>query len=331
VNGTVFGGREYASDATVVVIYDDAAYIGYHKEKETPGYAEFSDRFARLTLAFDGYIYKVTNMSSLWASAVMHSAYPQGLVFNKDGSMSWISPISSSDYKGPSITLDGIKWPVSSFTRLDNVEVDKLENSPVNVRIEGTTLYFESTDSHVFIEQTGENESTGFGTNPIDLTSWNFTSAGEFQFRLRSLGGFPTYDENGYLKRLIVSSDLSASYANFVVALGEQLATPTNLRVVRSDNYPGSIDMRWDPVPNADWYYLPLEGGGYFSNADPWKGLGYLPGAGNVYNSLSVGTHTFTVVAERRREVIDRMITFFPSSVPASLILTINKNGSFSY
>ena len=112
VNGTAFVGREYDNNATVVVFYDNAAYIGYHKEKEKSGYAEFPDRFARLTLAFDGKMYKVTNESSLWASAWMHDAYPQSFIFNKDGSLSWVSPLSFSSYKGPSIKHDGIKWPV---------------------------------------------------------------------------------------------------------------------------------------------------------------------------------------------------------------------------
>ena len=333
-NGTVFVGREYANNATIVVFYDDAAYVGYHKENEKNGYAEFQGRFARLTLAFDGRIFRITNASSLWASAWMHDSYPQGFVFNEDGSMSWVSPLSFSSYKGPSIKHDGIKWPVYGFTPLENIEVDKLENIPTNLKIENFILNFESKDSDVFIEQTGENEKTGFGTDAIDLTKWEFTSAGEYQFRLRSLGGFPTYDENGYLKKLTVSSDLSASYVNFVVALGARLATP-NLRIVRHDYFPNLIVMEWDPVPNADWYsFLKEREIGTSGSTLTITHLGSLPDTVDPYNNknLSVGTHTYTVTAESfQRTVIDEMITFFPSSEMASLTLTINRNGTFSY
>jgi hypothetical protein len=323
MNGTVFVGREYSGNAIVVVIYENTAYIGYHKEKETTGYATLKDRFTRLTLVFDGYIYKVTNWSSLWASAWMHDAYPQGLVFNEDGSMSWVSPVSFSGYKGPSVTLDGIQWPFSSFTRLDNLDVDKQE-APVNLRIENLTLNFDSLNRHVYIEQSGETEMSDFGMESIDLTNWNFKSAGVYQFKLRSLGGYPTYDEKGYLKKLTVSSDLSVSYVNLVVELGKQLATPTNLRIVERAHLPGFIDIRWDPVPDADSYTV----SNGFGNTGTWASLGYLPGTHS--NTLSVGIHKLTVVAHRRREVIDGIITFFPSS-EASLILTINSNGTFSY
>jgi len=333
-NGTVFVGREDANNATVVVFYDDAAYIGYHKEYEKKGYAEFQDRFARLTLAFDGRMYRVTNVSSLWASAWMHDTYPQSFVFNGDGSMSWVSPISFSSYKGPSIKYDDVKWPVYSFTKLENIEVDKLENIPTNLKIENLILNFESTYSDVFIEQTGENEKTGFGTDSIDLTKWEFTSAGEYQFKLRNLGGFPTYNENGYLKKLTVSSDLSVSYVNFVVALGAQLATP-NLRIVRHDYFPNLIVMEWDPVPNADWYsFLKEWETGSSGSSLTRTQLGSLPGTVDPYNNknLSVGTHIYTVTAKSfQKTVIDGMITFYPSSEMASLALTINKNGTFSY
>ena len=214
------------------------------------------------------------------------------------------------------------------------MEIDKLEDIPANLRIENLKLYYESANSSVFIEQTGENEKTGFGTDSIDMTKWEFTSAGEYQFRLRSLGGFPTYDEDGYFKKLIVSGDLSASYANFVVALGGRLATP-NLRVVRHDYFPNLIVMEWDPVPNADWYSFLKKGeAGTNGSTLTLTHLGSLPGTVDPYGhkNLNAGAHTFTVTAESfQRTVIDGMITFFPSSEMTSLKLTINKNGTFSY
>jgi len=334
-NGTVFVGRNYDENATVVVIYNDAAYIGYYKEKETTGYATFEDRFSRLTLAFEGNIFKVTNASSLWASAWMHDYYPQGLVFNKDGSMTWVSALSSSDYKGPYIkTKDGIKWPIWEFTKLDSVDIVNLKDAPTNLRIENLFLNFDSSNQYNFIEQTGENNKTGFGKGSIDLKDWNFTSAGNYQFRLRSLGGYPTYDDNGYLKSITVSSDLSASYANFVVALGAKLATP-NLRVVRHDYFPNLLVMEWDPVPNADGYsYLKKGEPGSSGTTLTISHWGSLPGTVDPYGhkNLSVGTHTRTVIAEcYKKKVIDGSITFFPSSEMASITLTINKNGTFSY
>ena len=326
-DGTVFVGgyRDFDGNAIVVVVYDDAIYIGYKKQKGGGGYATFQDRFSRLTLTFDGQIYRVTNASSLWASAWMHGAYPRGLIFNEDGTMSWISPISFSGYKGHSITLDGIRWPVSHFTRLDNVEVDKLEDSPSNLRINDNILFFDSLHKKVFVEQTGENVLFGFGENPIDLTRWNFSNPGNFVFRLRSLGGYPIYDEDGNLKKLIVSSGLSSSYASLVIALGEQVATPTNLRITERPYNPGFLDIQWDPVPNATSYRV-----GGFGNSGTWASVGALPNSGH-HNPLRVGNHTLTVVAHRSRDVVNGVMTFFPSSEPATLILTIYRNGTFSY
>ena len=321
VDGTVFAGRHRDGDATVVVIYDGAAYIGYLRERA--GYATFPDRFSRLTLAFDGNIYRVTNMSSLWPSAIMHGAYPQGLVFNEDGTMSWVSVMSSSPILGSSVTLDGIRWPTSSFTRLDNVDVEKLGDSPANLRIENNILYFESLYERVFVEQAGENELFGFGANsPIDLTYWNFTSPGEFEFRLRSLGGYPTFDADGYLKRLTVSSDLSSFYANIVVAKGEQVASPSNLRITSRTTFDGRewLDVRWDRVPYASRYTT--DGG--FGNVDTWASVGGV-------SELGAGRHTVAIVAHRDRAVINGVITFFPSSEPATLTLRIYRDGTFSY
>jgi len=327
-NGTVFVGN----NAVAIVIYDNTAYIGYHRE--TAGYATFEDRFTKLTLAFDGNIYRVTNMSSLWASAVMHDSYPQGLIFHKDGSLSWVSALSYSGYRGPSVRLDGIRWPIYRLTRLDNINVDKLEDLPTNLRIENLTLNFDSLNRHVFVEQTGVNKTSGFGTDSIDLTKWEFASPGEYQFRLRSLGGFPTYDENGYLKSITVSSDLSSSYINFTVALGTRLTTP-NLRVIKHDYFPNLIVMEWDPVPNADWYcFLKEREKGTSGSTLTITHLGSLPGTVDPFNNnnLRVGTHTYTVTAKSfQRSVIDGMITFFPSSKMASIKLTINRNGTFSY
>ncbi|MCL2796637.1 MAG: hypothetical protein FWD58_01085 [Firmicutes bacterium] len=296
-DAAVFVGREYNDNATVVVFCDDAAYVGYLKGNGTGGYATFEDRFTRLTLSFDGEIYKVTNLSSLWQSAVMHGSYPQGFVFNEDGSMSWVSVMTDSEYNGPSVTLNGIKWPIASFTKMDGVEVVRPKDCPTDLRITGTTLGFESSDECVWVEQTGANEVCGFEANPIDLADWGFTAAGAFEFRLRSLGGIPTYGEDGLLKSLTVASDLSTSYASFTVAQGEQLATPQNLSLV-------GLRLSWDPVPNAD-HYTTSTG---FGNSDPWA-------------TVTGDPKTVTVIAHRAREVEGDTIIFYPSSEPATFII----------
>ncbi|MCL2061891.1 MAG: hypothetical protein FWH03_04615 [Firmicutes bacterium] len=316
VDGTVFVGRYLHGNATVVVLYDNAAYVGY--QKKNAGYATFRDRFTRLSLSFDGTIYRVTNLSSLWQSAVTHDAYPQGFIFNENDTLTWISPIPYPEDTGSTVTLDGNKFPAWPFTKLDGVKVDKLADSPKNLRIDQTTLYCDTPHEFLFVEQTGQNVQYGFGTNPINLDDWDFLIAGEAIFKLRSLGGFPTYGTDGFLQKLTVSSDVSLTSAAITVASGEQLAKPV-FRVERQLNAIGidCLYIYWDEVPNARVYLV-------------GESLHTTETLTTVHMS-NVGSRALTVTAKSNQKTVNGVITIFPSSEPAVIILNIKEDGTFSY
>jgi len=125
-----FGGR---ASTEAVIIHDGAAYVGNligGLRDDGTAYAKLGNHFSRLTLENNGYFYRVTNSNTLWASAWVHDAYPQGLIFNRDGSVSWIHVMSYDGFRGAYIRYDGIRWPVSRLVKLNDIELYRFENEP---------------------------------------------------------------------------------------------------------------------------------------------------------------------------------------------------------
>ncbi|MCL2521567.1 MAG: hypothetical protein FWE36_01755 [Erysipelotrichales bacterium] len=134
----VFVREEQGFNQTVIIIQDGIAYVGTLLGGVNDGvaYAELDKYFSRLELEFNGYFYIVTNFDTLWPSAIAHDAYPLGLIFNRNGSMSWIHAITEESLLMtliPHIKHNGLNWPVSRLIKLNNVELERFENEPQEV------------------------------------------------------------------------------------------------------------------------------------------------------------------------------------------------------
>ena len=259
----------FSNTATAIIIDDGVAYVGELtggvRDDGVP-YAKLGNHFSRLTLEFNGSFYRVTNMNTLWSSAVMHDAYPQGLIFNKDRSISWIHVMSSDDFRGPYIRYNGIRWPVTRLAKLNNTDVYKWDNTP------------DILPDDYYVNRNGRNSTTAF-----------------------SFIGTYLY-----------------------VAMGEQVAPPTNLKFVIPKQW-NNRTIEWNAVPNATSYIV------YFNNIRQWTNHTWYIPVSSLQNPFVPGTYTVEIVAQRRREIINGVITHFPSSESAIMQITLYANGTISY
>ena len=293
-NGTVFVGRGLLSDReSKVIIYDNAAYIGRGRES----------LFTRFALSFDSNygVYMLIPMNS-FAGRI----YPQAVIFRRCGAMHLVEGSTSDDFRGPSVRLHGFRWGISRFGRLSGVEIDRLD-MPTNLEISENILKFDSPHRRVILEQSGFEQR--FMGSYINLEHWRFASAGEFDFRVRSHGGYPVFCNSGTLKRFTVSSKLSTSYASLTVAEG-QPAEFANFRI--EDNI-----LRWDYMPKTS-YSTCLRYGAWFSGPAMW------------FMGLETGKHTFTITAHGRQQTIDGVITI-PQSSTVTLQIKKCHDGTISF
>jgi hypothetical protein len=142
----------------VVIIHEGAAYVGDlvgGVNENGKAYAKLGSHFSRLTLEYNGIFHKVTNQSTLWSSRLMHDGYPQGLIFNDDGSVSWVHTLScccDENRIQPHIRYNGINWSVSKLHRLENIELNKFEND----------LPKDKGEWEIFGHRNGRNGDTAF-------------------------------------------------------------------------------------------------------------------------------------------------------------------------
>jgi|GEM_PF-4705864 len=262
------------------------------------------------------------------------------------------------------------------FDRVHNIELDRLQNAPTNLSINDFIISYDfdgiiaQNASNILIEKTGEDGKlsvrkqdllfiwmswslrTGvdfwrpleINQFPLWYMSFFFPTPGDFEFRLRHLGGQGRFCENGYLIGVTVSSAVSECYVVVSVG-GYQLQTP-NLRIEKYefsfsyDDIDFSIYLHWDPIAGANRYFL----GGLYS-LPGWLfdhtvattsirvGHVQINAEWGLSNWGLRGTYRLFVSARHATPISfsDGTIVVHPDSEPAVIYLTIYEDGTFSY